>query len=134
MTRKENIDLLIRRAFSLGLFLFALLVFKSTDSAVNGAFDKSGTIEIALEKDNSAILVESLSITPGYDNAIVWCKLSTVNKSSVPNYRMICANNVVYHLLQLSDHRFWEVKTYTINQYPHGVRTSLDSGEVPLIS
>lgn len=133
MNRKENIDLVLRRVFTLALFVFALLLFKSTVSPVNGSFNKSDSIEIAFEKDHSAVLVESFSVK-GNVNTIAWSKLLTVYNNSIRNYKIICANNAINHLLQLSDHRFWEVKTYTCHRYPHRVRTSLDSGEVPLIS
>lgn len=133
MNRKENIDLALRRAFTLALFVFALLIFKSTDSSVNGSFNKSDTMVIAFEKENSAILAESFSIT-GKVNTIVWSKIFSDNNSSTPNYKIVCAKNAINHLLQLSDHRFWEVKTDTYHRYPYRVRTSLDSGEVPLIS
>lgn len=130
--QKENIDLLIRNVFILGLFLFVLLVFKSTDSSVTESFNKSCTIEIS-EIDNSAILVEPLFF-PSIDNSIVSCELLTFNNSNNENYEIICSNNKINHLLLFSNQRFLDIKTHLFNLYPHQVRASLISEEFPVIS
>jgi len=131
--QKENIDLLIRKVFTLGLFLFVLLVFKSTDSSVNESFNKSGAIENPFKIDNSAILIEPLSF-PSIDNSLVSCELLTFNNSNNENYKIICSNNKINHLLLFSIQRFLDIKTHLFNLYPHQVRASLNSEEFPLIS
>jgi|GEM_PF-5186486 len=130
--QKENIDLLIRKAFTLGLFLFVLLVFKSTDSSVVESFNKSCTIENAFEIDKSTILVEPLSF-PSFDNSLVSCELFSFNNSNNENFKIICSNNKINHLLLLSKKRFIDIKTLLF-LYPHQVRVSLNSDEIPLIS
>ena len=130
---KENIDLFLRRIFTLGLLLFVLLIFKGTDRSFTESFDKSGTIENAFEKDYSAILVDPLSF-PIIGNSLVSCELPTFNNSNNENYKIICSNNKINHLLLFSNKRFLDIKTHLFNHYPHQVRASLYSEEFPLIS
>jgi hypothetical protein len=131
--QKENIDLLIRKVFLIGLFLFALLLFKNTNSSVVESFNKSCTIETAFETDNSAILVEPVSF-PSFDNSLVSCELFAFNNSNNENYKIICSNNKINHFLLLSNKQFLDIKTHLFYPYHHQVRASLNSEEIPSIS
>jgi len=131
--QKENIDLLIRKAFTLGFFLFVLLVFKSSDCSVVDSFNRSVTIEKASEIDYSALLVEPLAFTC-FDNSLVSCEIFTFNNGNSKNYKIICSNNKMNLLLLLSKKRFIDIKTHLFDINSRQVRASLNSEKIPLIS
>ncbi len=129
----ENIDLLIRRVFAIGLFLFVLLIFKSTHSSVDESYNESGITEVAFENDNSAILVESFSF-PAIDNLLASYELHSFNNNNNGIYKIICSNNKIKQLLLISNQRFLNIKPHLFIPYPHHVRTSLNGEDIPLIS
>lgn len=130
--QQENIDLFIRRVFTLGLFLLLLLVFRGTVSAA-GSCSESSTIENTFETGTQAILIAPFPF-PGFDNSLVSCGLFTSYKHNNSIYRIICANNRSNQLLLLSKKRFIEIKTHLVVPGSHQVQASLDTGEFPLIS
>jgi len=130
---KKDIDLLIRKVFIFGLFLFVLFVFKSTNSSVAESSNKFNTFEKAFELKKTAILGQTISFKSS-DNSKISCELFTFNNTNNKNYKLICSNNRINHLLLFSNQQFLDIKTHVINRYLHQVRASLSSEEIPLIS
>ncbi len=133
ISQKEDIIFFVRKAFTFGIFLFILFIFKSTDCTNIDSVYKSDTIEHVSGIDNSAILVEPLSF-PKFENSLVSCDLFAFNNSNKDNFKIICSNIKTNHLFRLSKERFIVIKPQIIDLNLYHIRTSLNNEEIPLIS
>jgi hypothetical protein len=131
--QKEDMDFLIRKIITIGLFLFIFFIFKSTDCSNIESFNKSVAIEHVLTIDNSAILVKPISF-PNLQNLLVSCDLFTFNNSNKENFKIICSNIKTNHLLRLCKERFIEIKPQIIDLNSYHIRASLNNEVISLIS
>ena len=131
-TQNENINFLLSKVFTIGLFVFVLFLFKSNNCNPANSTHEPVTIAHILALDNSSVLVEPLSFQH-IENSIVSCDLFKFNTISRENFQIICSHKT-NQLIQLSTERYLEFKSLNIYLNPPHIRASLNAGEIPLIS
>ena len=129
--QNENIDLLLRKVFTIALFLFVFFVFKSNGCKAVNSNNHPVAIEQVAGINNSAVLVEPLYFS-NFDNSLFSCDLPAFDNNG--NIKVICLNNKTNHLLLFSKERFIEIKAQITDLNPHHIRASLTNEEDSQIS
>jgi hypothetical protein len=130
--QNKNIDFLIRRVLTIGLFLFVLCLFKNKDCSSVNSYNQGTTIEYA-SVNKSVVLVEPFSL-PNFENSLVFCDLFAFNNSNKENFKIIYSNNKTNQSFLFCKELFIKIKPQIPNLKLHHIRTSLNTEEISLIS
>ena len=134
--QKENRYSWIGTIAMIGLFLCVICFFGNADSSTHITCKQHMPIQVehVVDVDHSAILVSSSASFNVYPSGIA-CNVSFNDKvSHTINLAVLSSTNKINQLLKNSRKQFVAIKSTLIDIDSFHVRTSLDSGEVLLIS
>ena len=126
-------DWLLRKAVTFSLFLFVLILFKSTESSGSATFKQSIAIENRCEIKGSAIPAPPV-IIPAFDNELISSGIFAPGQCNTMQNLILCTNLKTDHRLKFLAKRFTKIKPilFYLAQYP--VEAALYGEDIPLIS
>jgi len=132
-SQKGNIDLILRRFKLIGLFVLILFAFKNTNSGKADSGANAISLEQVIEVNNSAVLFTP-TVFKYIDNTLAASRISSYRNINYDNFKINYTNSRVDLLLRICKAKFVKIKPRFAILKLYYIQTSLNNGEIPLIS
>ncbi|MCB9002660.1 MAG: hypothetical protein H6537_11885 [Bacteroidales bacterium] len=132
--QEEHIEMAIKKALLVGLFLLALIIFKESQSFNNDSlFSQHRTIELVSEANHTATVVAPFTLHT-LDNLLPDCEIFSVKTFNNNTVRLLYSNSIENKRFRFYKEQFIKVKPYISHIRLLHFQTSLNNDKVPSIS